>query len=103
VARVTVVGISVAEPKRDGTAELALKVDVVCTVFITILNACPNRLRRALGTYEFLWLEILKHILSVTTINHTSEIRILALVALVVSQFKHRKLAKFVEVMVLRV
>ena len=96
-------GVSVAEPKRNGAAEFAFKVDVVGAVLVTVFHAGPHRLRRALCAHKLLWLEFLKHILGVTAVNHASEIRTFALVALVVSQFEQREFAQFVEVEVLRV
>ena len=96
-------GVSVAEPKRNGAAEFAFKVDVVGAVLVTVFHAGPHRLRRALCAHKLLWLEFLKHILGVTAVNHAAKIRGLALVALVVSQFKQRELAQFVVVKVLRV
>jgi len=81
-------GVSVAEPKCDRTAKFAFKVNIISTVLVTIFHARPHRLSRALCAHKLLWFEFLKHILGVTTINHAAKIRDLALVALVVSQFK---------------
>jgi hypothetical protein len=91
-------GVSVAEPKCNGAAEFAFKVDVVSAVLITVFHAGPHRLCRALCAHKLLWLEFLKHILGVTAVNHAAKIRGLTLVALVVSQFEQGKLAQFVEV-----
>jgi hypothetical protein len=98
VAWIAVMGVSVAEPKCNGAAEFAFKVDVVGAVLITVFHAGPHRLCRALCAHKLLWLKFLKHILGVTAVNHAAKIRGLTLVALVVSQFEQRKLTQFVVV-----
>ena len=96
--------VSVAEPKRNGAAKFAFKVDVVGTVLVTVFHAGSHRLRRALCAHKLLWLEFLKHILGINnTVTHATKIRGLALVALVVSQFEQSELAQFVVVWILRV
>lgn len=42
VAIVAVVGVAVAEPESDGAAKLALEVDELIAVFLTVFDSCTN-------------------------------------------------------------
>ena len=42
MARVTVMSIAVAEPKSDGTAEFALKIDVLGTMLFAVFHSSPD-------------------------------------------------------------
>lgn len=72
-------------------------------MLVTMLYAGSHRLSGALRANELLGLKVLQHILRVAAVNHTTEIRALALMALVVCKLEQREFAKFVEVRVLRV
>jgi hypothetical protein len=50
MTRLTEVGVAPAEPLGDRATELALELNVVCTVFLTVLYARANTNCRALGT-----------------------------------------------------
>jgi hypothetical protein len=84
VAGVTVVSVSMAEPECHGAAEAALKVDVLIAMFFAFLDTRSDRLSRAPRAHKFFGLEVLNSVSRVTTVDHTSEVRVLAFVALVV-------------------
>ena len=46
----TEMGVSPAEPLRDGAAEFALELDEVCTVLRAVLYSRPDTHRRTLTT-----------------------------------------------------
>lgn len=72
-------------------------------MLVTVLHTCSYRLGGALWTDQFLGFKVLQHILSITAVDHTTEVRVLALVALVVGKLKQSKLAQFVKIRVLGV
>ena len=101
MAGVTVVCVSVAEPKCHSAAESALEVNKLVAVFVAILDSCTYRFGRALRTHKFFDFKILNGVLSVAAVNHSSEVRILALETLIVGQFEQCKLCQLPVVVVL--
>ena len=72
-------------------------------MLVTVLYAGSHRFCGALRAHKLLGLKVLQHILCVAAVDHATEIRALALMALVVCKLEQSKLAKFVEVRVLSV
>jgi hypothetical protein len=88
VARLAEVRVAPAEPLRNTTAELALELNVISAMFLTILDTRTNTDSRALRAHKLLWLILLTLLLSAETVLHPSEIGNLALEALIVGQFE---------------
>ena len=76
VAGLTEMSVSPAEPLADWTAKLALEIDVLCAMFVAILDAGTYRLRRAARTHQLLRLKLLHALVSIPAVHHSSEIRI---------------------------
>jgi hypothetical protein len=72
-------------------------------MLVTVLYTCSYRLGGALWTDELLGLKVLQHILCVTAVDHTTEVRVFALVALVVGKLEQSEFAQLVKVRVLGV
>jgi len=76
VTRVAVMSIAVTEPKSDGAAKLALKVNVVCSMLFAVFYSGAYTDGRTLRTDQFFSFELFKLILlSRVTVLHTTEIR----------------------------
>ena len=70
-------GVSPAEPLSDGTAEFALKLNKVGSMLRTLRCSNTEGVRGALSTDQLFWFELLCF-LSINTILHSSEVRVLA-------------------------
>ena len=87
MARIAEVRIPPAEPLGDGTAELALELDIVDAMLSTVFNSCADTFGGALAAYEILLLVLLRLILLLfilSAIFQTAEIWLFAFEALVV-------------------
>jgi hypothetical protein len=87
MARIAEVRIAPAEPLSDGTAELALELDVVDAMLSTVFNSCADTFGGAFAADEVLLLVLLRLILLLfilSAIFQTAEIWLFAFEALVV-------------------
>ena len=99
VTRVAIVRVSVTKPKSYRAAKLALKVDVVSSVFFTILDSCADPDCRTLWTNKFLRFKFFQLILLLPfdfTVFHPPKIRSFAFETLIVSALEKSELLKFV-------
>jgi len=94
MTRITVVRISVAEPKSDGTTKLAFKVDVVCSMLFTVFNTSANTNSGAFWTHKLFWLKLFWLVLLVLlfAIFHPAEVRRLTFEAHIVGALVQSKL-----------
>lgn len=74
------------EPLGEGAAEFALEFDEVLAVLGTLLHSAPHRHGRTLATHQLFFLELGGLLLGSLAVLHSSEVRLLALEALVVGQ-----------------
>jgi hypothetical protein len=106
MAILTEVGGPPAEPLGNLAAELALKFYVVCAMFCTVDNSCPDAHGGAFTAHELLRLEFLIRVrvnLSPKAVLHTTKIGRLALVALIVGAFKNCEFLELAEIHIIGV
>ena len=91
MARVTIVGVAVAEPQSDRAAKLALEVDVFGAVLFAIFNTRSHAHRGAFRTNELICLELFKLTLLVLLIAvfHAAEVGLFTLEAHIVGTLVH--------------
>lgn len=98
MARVAVVGVSVAKPQSHRAAELAFEVNILSAMRFDFAFGYPCR-AADIGTPradQFLRLKFPFLQLVLLAVLHASEVRILALIAHVVSAFVHCELLQLV-------
>lgn len=83
------VRVSPTEPLGNGAAKLAFVLNKVHAMRLAILDAATHTYSCTLTTDQFLLLEVLVVILSSLTVLHTSEIRVIALIALIIREPLH--------------
>ena len=91
VARVTVVGIAVAEPKSYRAAIPTLEIYVVRAMLLAVFLPRTHNAGGALRTDKVFSPEFLHHLLIVSAVFHASKVRLFALKAHIVGHFKESK------------
>lgn len=97
MARLAEVRVAPAEPLSYGTTELALVFYEIHSVHFAIFHASTYTYCRAFSANQFFFFEILIVILRRLAVLHASEVRLVALVALVVRKPLHRVALQVIE------
>ena len=79
MTRVAIVSIAMAKPKSNRAAIPTFKINIVCTMLVTILLSSANDACRAFRAHKVLFSEVFDHLLVVSTVLHASEIGLLTL------------------------
>jgi len=104
VTWITEVGVSEAEPLGQRAAVPALEVNEFIAMFLAALDADTDCLRRTLRAHKLFDLEFILCILCVASaVDHSSEVGVLAFVALVVGKLEECEVCQSAEVRIFRV
>lgn len=88
MARLTKVGVTPAEPLRDGAAELTFEIDKVCTMLRAVSISDTKLLCGAFRAHKILRFKFLRSLLCLYAIFHTTKVWLLTFEALVICKLE---------------